>query len=179
MKLIIIAGMPGAGKSEIADAFRDADYPVIVMGDVVREEARKRGLEANPENTRKLMLDLRAREGPDVIAIRCTRLLEESNSNLVVIEGCRSIAEIDVFDDYAKEVKIVCVHSSPSTRFTRLKERGRDDAPPEWDIFRERDLIEISVGIGGVIALTDIMIINEGTLGELRNTSKEIVSRLK
>ncbi|MHA2360535.1 MAG: AAA family ATPase, partial [Candidatus Thorarchaeota archaeon] len=38
MKLIIITGMPGAGKSEIADAFRDAGHPVIVMGDVVREE---------------------------------------------------------------------------------------------------------------------------------------------
>jgi len=95
-----------------------------------------------------------------------------------VIEGCRSIAEIDVFDDYAEEVKVVCVHASPKIRYSRLQERNREDAPSTWEIFRERDIREISVGLGGVIALSDIMLINEGTIDKIRNTSKELVEKL-
>ena len=36
MKLIIVTGMPGAGKSGIAKAFHDVGIPVIVMGNVIR-----------------------------------------------------------------------------------------------------------------------------------------------
>ena len=174
MKLIIITGMPGAGKSEVADAFQNASVPVVVMGDVVREETRLRGLEVNHENTKKVMLDLRERDGPGAIAKHCVDVIKRTSASVVVIEGCRSIAEIDVFDDYAKKTEIVCVHSSPSTRFSRLRDRGRSDAPKDWATFRERDLREISVGLGGVIALSTIMIINEGSIEELRKAAKSL-----
>lgn len=170
--------MPGAGKSMVANAFRDADYPLIVMGDVIREETRKRGLDANPENTKKVMLELRKLHGPGAVATQCLDGLCNQESNIIVIEGCRSIAEIDVFDDYADEVIIVCVHASPKVRFSRLQERNREDAPPTWEVFRERDIREITVGLGGVIALSDIMLINEGTLDTLQNSSKELVAKL-
>ena len=178
MKIIIITGMPGAGKSEVADAFSNAGYPLIIMGDVIREETRKRGMEANPENTKKVMLDLRETHGPGAVATYCIDGLRSQESNIVVIEGCRSIAEIDVFDDYADEIVLVCVHTSPKIRFSRLQERKREDAPQTWEVFRERDIREISVGLGGVIALSDIMLINEGTLDDIRNASKELVVKL-
>jgi dephospho-CoA kinase len=178
LRIIIITGMPGAGKSEVAQAFRDIGIPVIVMGDVVREETRKRGLDTNPENTRKIMLELREKNGLGAIAKHCLNHLQHLESDAVVIEGCRSIAEIDVFDDYADEVTVICVHSSPKVRYARLRNRNRPDAPPTWDNFRERDVREISVGLGGVIALSDIMLINEGTLEDLRVMSKELVAKM-
>jgi dephospho-CoA kinase len=178
LKIIIITGMPGAGKSLVADEFRNAGYPLIVMGDVIREETRKRGLDANPENTKKVMLDLRKLHGPGAVATYCLEGLCNQDSNIIVIEGCRSIAEVDVFDDYAEEVAIVCVHASPKVRFSRLQERKREDAPSTWEVFRERDIREISVGLGGVIALSDIMLINEGTLEKIQNSSKELVVKL-
>jgi dephospho-CoA kinase len=170
--------MPGAGKSGIADAFCDAGVPVIVMGDVIREETRKRGLQPDPENTRKVMLELREKGGSGAVATHCVEKLKESKTDIVVIEGCRSIAEVEVFDDYSDEVVIVCVHSAPKERFNRLKERNRDDAPPSWEVFRERDIREISVGLGGVIALSDIMIVNDGTLAEFQKKSVKLVKRL-
>jgi dephospho-CoA kinase len=179
MKLVIITGMPGAGKGEIAEAFQTAGVPVIVMGDVVREEARRRGLEPNPENTKTVMLDLRAKDGLGAVALRCLEDLKQQTYDVVVIEGCRSVAEIDVFDDFAEEVKIICVHAAPNVRFNRLRDRGRDDAPQEWVTFRERDLREISVGLGAVIALSDIMLINEGTIEEFRENARAIVEELQ
>ena len=178
MKIIIITGMPGAGKSELADAFHEIGIPVIVMGDVIRNETKNRGLEPNPENTKKVMLELRELCGPGAVAKHCLDTLHELSSDTIVIEGCRSIAEVDVFDDFADEVVIVCVHSSPKERYSRLRERNRADAPKSWDVFKERDLREISVGLGGVIALSDIMLVNEGTLEELRTTSNQIAKKL-
>ena len=178
LKIIIITGMPGAGKSEVANAFQSAGYPLIIMGDVIREETRSRGMEANPENTKKVMLDLREKHGPGAVATRCLDGLCKQDSDIVVIEGCRSIAEVDVFDDYAEEVMIVCVHAAPKIRFSRLQERNREDAPATWEIFRERDIREISVGLGGIVALSDIMLINEGTLDNIQNSSKELVAKL-
>jgi dephospho-CoA kinase len=178
LKIIIITGMPGAGKSELADAFHKAGIPVIVMGDVIREETRSRGLEPNPENTRTVMLELRELCGPGAVAKHCLDSLREFSSDTIVIEGCRSIAEIDVFDDFAEELEIICVHSSPRKRYSRLRDRNRADAPQSWEVFKERDLREISVGLGGVIALSDIMLVNEGTLNELRAASKELVKKL-
>jgi dephospho-CoA kinase len=178
MKMIIVTGMPGAGKSGIAETFHDTGIPIIVMGDVIREETKKRGLDPNPENTKKVMLELREKGGPGAVASFCVDELKTLKTDTVVIEGCRSIAEIDIFDDCADEVVIICVHSSPKERYKRLIERNRDDAPPSWDVFRERDLREISVGLGGIIALSDIMIVNDGTLDEFQNQSVELVKRL-
>lgn len=178
MRVIIITGMPGAGKSEVAQAFRDAGIPIIVMGDVIREETRKRGLDTTPENTRKVMLELRERNGLGAIAKQCISHLCSIESDIIVVEGCRSIAEIDVFDDYADEIAIICVHSSPKVRYSRLRDRNRTDAPPTWEDFRERDIREISVGLGGVIALSDIILVNDGTLDSLRVMSKELAAKM-
>lgn len=179
MRLIIITGMPGAGKSEVAQVLREAGFPVIAMGDIIREELRRRGLEPNPANTGTVMLDLREHEGPAAVARRCLDELRAMTSETVVIEGCRSIAELEVFEQYAESVSVLCIHSSPSTRFARLRQRARDDAPPEWSAFRERDLREISVGLGGIIALSDIMLINEGSIEDLRKTAKMICMRFQ
>ena len=177
MKLVVVTGMPGAGKSEVAITFRNANVPVIVMGDVIREEVHKRGLEPDPTNTRKVMLELRDENGPGAVAMQCVNDLKQTTAELVVVEGCRSVAEIQVFDDYAEKVITVCVHASPATRFKRLRERGRDDDPSDWSVFRERDIREISVGLGGVIALSDIMLVNEGTVDELHELSQNVVKR--
>lgn len=178
LKIIIITGMPGAGKSEVASTFHNAGIPLIIMGDVIRQETRNQGLETNPENTKKVMLELRELHGPGAVATRCLDGLCKHESDIIVIEGCRSIAEIDVFDDYAEEVIVVCVHTSPKIRYSRLQERNREDAPSNWEVFRERDIREVSVGLGAVIALSDIMLINEGTIDQIRKSSKELVEKL-
>lgn len=70
MKIVLVTGMQGAGKSELALAFNKVGIPIIVMGDVIREETRQRGLEPNPANTKKVMLDLREKDGMGAVAIR-------------------------------------------------------------------------------------------------------------
>ncbi|NWF94684.1 MAG: flagellar hook-basal body complex protein FliE [Candidatus Thorarchaeota archaeon] len=173
MRIIVVSGMPGAGKSVVTDAFRSAGYEVLVMGDVIREESRRRGLEPNAENTRTIMLELRAQDGPGAVAKRCVEAILSRATDTVVIEGCRSVAELDVFSSLTDDITVISVHASPATRFQRLQARARRDAPLDWTSFRERDLREISVGIGGVIALSDVLLVNESTL----ESFNELVAR--
>ncbi|TFF87052.1 flagellar hook-basal body complex protein FliE [Candidatus Thorarchaeota archaeon] len=177
MEVLLITGMPGAGKSEIANRFRAFGQPVVVMGDVVREVAKERGLEPNPKNTKNIMLELREKRGPGAIAKYCLENMGILDANLVVVEGCRSIAEMEVFRRRADRVTTVCIHASPATRFRRLQIRSRKDAPADWESFRERDMRELDVGLGGVIALSDIMLVNEGTKEELRREAEAVVKR--
>ena len=73
--------MPGSGKSLVVDTARELGYAIVVMGDVVRQETNKRGLELTPQNVGKVMLELRAEEGNYVIAQKCIPKIEEQTSN--------------------------------------------------------------------------------------------------
>ena len=44
MKVIGIVGMPGSGKGEFSAVADELGIPVVVMGDVIREEVKKEGL---------------------------------------------------------------------------------------------------------------------------------------
>jgi len=66
--VIGLAGMPGAGKSVVVNVAKGSGYGIVVMGDVVREEAEKRQLEPSPENLGKIMLELRQKEGNNILA---------------------------------------------------------------------------------------------------------------
>ncbi len=64
-------GAPAAGKTEAASVAKELGIPVITMGEVIREELRKRGLPLNDKNAGRIANELRAREGMDAIAKRC------------------------------------------------------------------------------------------------------------
>ena len=169
MKVIVITGMPGAGKEEFVSVALSIGYEVVRMGDVVREWASKQGLEPNDKAIGGFANDERKRLGYDIWAKRC---VERVGSPLTIIDGSRGLDELRIFKNaFGEEVRLVAVHSSPRTRFQRLQRRGRADAPGSWEEFLERDLRELSWGLGGLIAVADRMIINEGTLDEFRTSA--------
>jgi len=172
------AGMPGAGKATIKKTAEDMGYPVVVMGDEIREETRRRGLEPTPENIGRIMLQLREEEGPTTVAKRCIPKIENTQSNIVFVDGIRSLHEVDEFKKHFHNFILIAVHSSPETRFQRLSKRKRSDDPQGWDIFYQRDLRELSVGQGDAIAVADYMIVNEGTYEEFKAKVRQVLEAI-
>ena len=167
--------MPGAGKSIIATALKLKGFEKINMGDAVRAEAKKRNLEPTGENLGKLMLELREKNGAGAVAELIQLQIINSVSNVVVIDGVRSNAEIDVFKKIGT-VKILSVDSSADTRYKFLQERGRSDDPKTRDIFDKRDSREVGVGLDSSIALADESISNNNlTKDELIETAYKII----
>src|SRR4030065_1682246 len=175
-KIVVgVAGMPGAGKAVISGVANEKDYALVIMGDVIREETKRRGLEPTPENIGKIMLKLREEEGPTVVAKKCIPKIVSANIDVVLFDGIRSLNEIQEFKKNFPQFVLIVVHSPPETRFGRLFRRKRSDDPSGWEVFLERDLRGLSVGQGNVIATADYMIVNEGTLDEYRAKIQEVL----
>lgn len=175
MLIVAITGMPGAGKSTAAKALEVHGFELVVMGDVIREETRRRGLEPNEKNTGKVMLELRREYGPGAVAEVCLRSIKAMKEKVVIVDGLRSLAEAEVFASHGK-VKVLAIHASPERRFRLLSERARSDAPTSREGFDEREKRELTIGVGDAVALADDVLSNEhDTPEELGNRAVELV----
>ncbi len=188
--IVCITGLPGAGKTTVADALKSIGFSVISMGDVVRNEAKRRGLELNDVNLGKVMLELRSTYGPDAIAVYVGEMIKGmkdnssygSNSNrgekgrYYAIDGLRSIREADRLKEYGY-VKILAVHAPREKRFEFLVKRGRSDAPTDMHEFDARDRRELDVGVAEAIAFADAIVNNDCSKEELVNKALTIVKR--
>tara|TARA_B100000470_G_C19722474_1_gene360685 strand:+ start:136 stop:687 length:552 start_codon:yes stop_codon:yes gene_type:complete len=175
-KLIVcLTGMPGSGKSTIAEGLKLKGYDVVNMGNAVRDEAKKRNLESTRLNLGKLMIELRENNGPGAIAELIQPKIESSITNVILVDGIRSNDEIEVLKK-SGNVKLLAIHASTYTRFNFLQKRGRSDDPQTKDHFDERDNRELGIGISNPIALSDYAISNINlTKNELIEFAFEII----
>ena len=120
--------MPGAGKSTIVSKLKEQGYETFSLGDGVRAEAKKQNLEPTGENLGKLMLELREKNGPGAIAKLIQNPIQNSTHKIIIIDGIRSIHEINVLKEIGN-VKLLAVKASSDTRFVFLSERKRSDDP--------------------------------------------------
>lgn len=174
--------MPGSGKSVVSRVADSLGMKVVRMGDVIRNEAQKRN-----EAPGKVAVELRQEYGKFVIADRCVETIKNSStsksshksadqkSQLFLIEGIRSPWEVQIFKRNFPNFKIIAIHSSPKTRYIRLKKRMRSDDSAEIKEAKKRDQRELKFGIGEVIASADYMVVNEGAKGKLKNTVRGIL----
>jgi dephospho-CoA kinase len=166
MRVLVIAGMPGAGKEEFVQVGLSRGYDVVRMGDVVRAEAAKQGIGKDDKGVGGFASSERHIHGLDIWAERCVPFVTQERT---IIDGSRGSQELGVFRKaFGDDVHLVAIHSSPRTRYPRLQARNRTDAPRTWEEFQERDQRELGWGLGNLIAVADVMLINEGTLQEFR-----------
>ncbi|MBA7658993.1 hypothetical protein ES703_66956 [subsurface metagenome] len=173
-----LAGMPGAGKGVFRRTVQRIGYPVVTMGDMVREEVKRRNLKPTPENLGKTMLNLRELEGPAAIAKRCIPKLKNATGKIVFIDGIRSLVEVDEFKKHFPNFILIAIHTAPKTRYQRLFRRRRSDDPTNWETFMERDMRELGIGMGAVISIADHLIVNKGTLPQLRQKIMQVMKEI-
>lgn len=173
--IVCITGMPGAGKTTAAEALKIIGFRIISMGDVIREEAIRQGIELDDVNLGNLMLKLRKERGPGAIAYLIAEKIQSDHSKLFAIDGLRSPHEVDVLNKHGK-VKVLAIDASRETRFRFLRERGRSDAPKSQEEFDARDKRELDVGVREAISAADDIISNENiTIKDLKAKALEIV----
>ena len=177
MRLIVVTGMPGAGKEEFLTAGMAAGIPFARMGDAVRElysgsSAQKEGVPMG-----QFASSERELHGKDIWAKRTLEKMK--NESIFIIDGCRSMDEIRSFKNLGGEVVTVGIYAPPQIRYERLVKRGREDAPADLNAFNERDSRELSWGVGEVLALCDFMVPNTGSLDDFHKRSAELMRSLQ
>ncbi len=162
MQVICVTGMPAAGKEEFQKVAAREGYAIVRMGDVVREEARRRGLVLSDASVGGMAHGEREKHGP---AIWAERTVPHVHSDRVCIDGLRSLAELQTFRKaFGSGLVVFAVEASPETRWARVQRRRRADDATTWDEFLRRDARERGWGLDEVIAAADVRIVNEGTL---------------
>lgn len=160
MKIFIVVGMPAAGKNIARLYAGTRDMVYYSTGDIVRSEAKIRGLEADPATSMEISDELRGEDGMGVTRLALDEILK-SGAEVGFLEGMRSWPEIELIREKAQGV-VVAVLTPRALRFERVVARGREDDSPQS--FDERDQREIAYGTSIPIALADAYILNTGTM---------------
>jgi len=178
MKLIAFVGYPLSGKSTASKIAKELGIPVVVMGDVIRNELRKRGLEISDENAGRIANELREREGMDAIAKRCIPIIREAgkDSGVVVVDGIRGIAEVERFrKEFGDDFILIGIESSTEKRLERTKVRGREDDVSTLDELKGRDEREESWGLKEALEASDLTIENESDVESFKEKVKAVL----
>ena len=178
MKVIAFVGMPGAGKTEASNVARELGIPVVVMGDVLREEVKKRGLAPTDANIGGTANALRKEEGMDAIAKRCIPGIEayEGKANAVVVDGIRGIAEVETFRKaFDDNFTLIKINAPFELRLDRLSRRGRSDDMASPEGLRQRDERELSWGMGKAMEVADREVTNLDPIERFRDEVRSVL----
>ena len=174
MKLVIITGMPAAGKNIAGEYARMHQYPYFSTGDFVRAEIGKRGLNADPEISAKISNELRGKDGLGVTRLAVQEALKQE-ADIVFLEGVRSWPEIELIKSLTI-CTLVAVVAPRNLRLSRIKQRGRaDDSVTHFD---DRDQREIDYGVAVCIALADAYVLNAASMDDAFCQLDEIIKKL-
>ena len=142
MRVMGISGMPGSGKSFVSEIATKKGAMIVSMGDIIREEAKKRG-----ESTKETAQNLRKEFGENIVAE-------------LTVEKIKKILE----EGFDSSFIVLSIFANPDIRFERIKSRQREDDTTDYETFVSRDQRELDFGIGDVISLSNKLIINESDL---------------
>jgi dephospho-CoA kinase len=179
MRVFGTVGLPGSGKGELAAVAREEGIPVVTMGDVIRQACRDRGRDPSTDHG-AVAKALREEHGPAAIAERSLPLVreavEETETDTVLVDGLRSMVEVDAFREaFGEEFRIVSIEAPFDLRAERLAERGRDDSDGDLEQLRARDQRELDFGMGAVMDAADYRIDNTDSLDAFRTTARELL----
>jgi dephospho-CoA kinase len=175
MKLVVTVGMPGSGKDELVAVARSMGLATLKMGDLVRDETRRRGLPLTTQNVARVASEEREKHGGAVWAQRALPKLTETR---MLVDGCRSDSEVTVFRHHFGDLFVLGIYASPEVRYERMASRNRAGNGTDLQEFYDRDRHELKWGIGNAFVLADGMIVNEGTLDEFRHVARETLQRI-
>ena len=179
MHILGTVGLPGSGKGEFADVAREVDIPVVTMGDVIRQACRDRGLDP-ADHHGQVATALREENGPAAIAEASLPHIREhldDDTETVVVDGLRSMVEVDAFvDEFGEDFDIVSIEAPFELRAERLADRDRDGTDTDRQALREREERELDFGMGEVMDAADYRIDNTGSLAEFRSRVRELLN---
>lgn len=178
MVVILLVGMPGAGKEEFVKVAVQVGYSVIRMGDVVREFVAQQGHVLKNDIVGKIATEEREKYGESIWAQRAVEKIRAMNTENIVIDGIRCPEEVEIYKEELGDVIVVGIFATQRDRYERIIKRGREDDVKNWEEFVAREDRELSWGLGNVFARSDVMILNTGTLEEYYKKVRDFLDTL-
>lgn len=180
VKLIVLVGMPGSGKSTCVDHLVAKGLPKVYFGGITIDEVVARGLEVNEKNEKFVREDIRAQEGKDAYAKRIIAQIDKlsaEGSHEIVVDGLYSWTEYKVFKDrFGNDAIFIAITAPRHERHERLARRP--DRPLTDEEVTSREYAEIeNLEKGGPIANADYTLVNNRTAQDMLNDLDKILQQ--
>lgn len=171
--LIIVTGMPGAGKDEFVKVALSLGYTDVHMGDTVKSYATNSGIPLVDREIGAFATKERRENGMDIWARRTAEKI--TNPEKTIVDGLRNMEELEYFRSSFPDTMVVAIYTNRDERLRRILIRNRIDDVKSENELEGRDNRELGWGIGRTISLADHMIVNDGTLEEFREKSRKLL----
>jgi dephospho-CoA kinase len=179
MLVIGITGRNCAGKDTVADVLEARGFERHSLSDAIRAELRARGGVITREALIALGRELRAAEGPAVLAERMKRMIRTDRVCLVSVRSpaeVRSLRELEGF-------VLLAVEAPVDVRFAREVARDREGADGTLEEFvaleaREDSSDANAQQLSAAIALADHVLVNDGAPADLERSVAVLLDRL-
>jgi len=179
-KIIALVGMMGAGKGSCTDYLHEKyGWPVVHFGNMIYEEVQRRGLD-NVKHEKMVREDMRAQEGPAVLAIHVARKAREhlkDGHGTVVLDGLYSWSEYKYLSDvFGDNLIVIAVVAPKKLRRQRVLDRKDAHRTYTLDEVIAREIAEIeNLEKGGPIAYADYYVTNDGSKEDMLRQLESIV----
>jgi len=174
---LAIVGMPGAGKSVVANCLVSEDFKLIRFGSFIIEEVKRRNLEVTAENERTVREDLRRKYGMDICAQLALPIIRKylEQGEKVVIDGLYSLSEYETLrTELGSSLLLIAVFTPRELRYKRLADRP--DRPLSAAEAESRDMMEVkNIEKSGPIALSDFILINDQSIDALCDKTRQLL----
>ena len=159
--IIAIVGLPGSGKTEAANFFKEKNLPVVSFGKIINDYIDKNNLEHTNEVHHRIRQELRDKYGKAALAILNEEKIKEAlqKNMVVIIDGMRSWEEYLYLKEKFSKIKIIilAIFADKEIRYKRLSQRGYRNKLGG----KERDIDELlQTNMGPTIAFADYLIKN-------------------
>ncbi len=189
--IVGITGTISAGKGKTAEFFKEKGFKHHSFSSTIRAIAKERGIEITRKNLSRLGDEL-TKEKPDgsIIADKILEKIKEERkkgASKWVLEGIRKPQDIKVFREHEFDNRkmrfiLIGVDAPLEIRFERLRRRGRHGDPETLEEFKKIDEKENKGKAGQQIdrcmAMADYIIINDGTIDELKKKTEKIIKEI-
>ena len=124
--IIGLTGQMASGKTTIVEILQKIGYQLVTLSDMVREEARKLGIEERRDNLMNVGQILRQKGGAGVLGFRALEKIKFHGGESWIVDGIRNPAEVE---ELRKNPDFVLIANTTSEDMIidRIKSRKRAD----------------------------------------------------
>ncbi|MBW7960338.1 hypothetical protein B6D29_01790 [Microgenomates bacterium UTCPR1] len=174
-KIIVLVGLPGVGKTDATNFFKERGLPAVSFGDIINEYIQKQKLPHLEKIHKKIRLEFREKYGMAALAILNEKKIKTllKKNMIVIIDGMRSWQEYLYLKKTLPKVKIIllAIYADKHLRWSRLLKRvHRNKLYGE-----ERDLDElIGINMAPTIAYADFLVKNNFSVEDYHDKLEEV-----
>ncbi len=179
MIIIGITGTNASGKDTAADFFKQHGFAAFSLSDILREEAKKRGVAENRDNLQNIGNELRAKFGFGYLA---QEILKKINRDAIVT-SIRHSEEVKTLKQ-AKNFFLIAVDAPIKLRYERTQKRQGSQDAIDFETFQKQEAREFEKSgagqqLGLCLKMADYQIENDGTREEFNQKLSQILNTIQ